>query len=117
MPAMTLASRALVAIALVAAVLGITVAVLSHRRSEEHEHTVKCLAAYMAFIQVIGGPEDESTDRLRRCEQAPNGEEPIHLGSREHPFVVTEYEACSAAHLLMLSDLQKSLAEQKLHCH
>ena len=114
---MTLASRTLLALALIAGVLGVTAAVLSHRRSEEHEHTMKCLAAYMAFIQVIGGPQDESADRLRICEQAPKGEEPIHLGPREHPFVVTQYEACLAAHLLMASDLEKSLTEQKLHCH
>ena len=114
---MTLARRALVAIAIVAGVLALTAAVLSHRQSQEHEHTITCLAAYMAFIEVIGGPEEESVERLRRCEQAPQGEEPIHLGPREHPFVVTKYEACLAAHLLMASDVDKSLTEQKQHCH
>ena len=78
---------------------------------------MKGLAAYMAFIQVVGGPEEESVDRLKRCEQAPHGEEPIHLGAREHPFVVTQYESCLAAHLLLASDLDKSLAEQRQHCH
>lgn len=114
---MTLARRAVIAVAIVAGVLAVTAAVFSHRRSEEHEHTMKCLAAYMAFIQVVGGPEEESVDRLKRCEQAPNGEEPIHLGAREHPFVVTQYESCLAAHLLLASDLDKSLAEQRQHCH
>src|ERR1051326_1745548 len=114
---MTLAPRGLVALALVAGALAVGGGVLSHRRSEEHEHTMKCLAAYMAFIQVIGGPEEESVDRLKRCEQSPHGEEPIHLGPREHPFGVTQYEACLAAHLLLASDLDKSLAEQKQHCH
>ena len=114
---MTLARGALIALAIVAGGLALTASVLWHRRSEEHEHTIKCLAAYMAFIQVIGGPAGESVDRLKNCEQAPNGEEPIHLGPREHPFVVNQYEACLAAHLLLASDLDKSLAEQKQHCH
>jgi hypothetical protein len=115
--AVTLARRAVFAVALIAGVLAITAAVLSHSQSQEHEHTMKCLAAYMAFIQVVGGPEEESIERLKSCERAPHGEEPIHLGAREHPFVVTQYEACLAAHLLMTSDLDKSLAEQKQHCH
>jgi hypothetical protein len=38
------------ALAVVAGALAIGGGVLSHRRSEEHEHTMKCLAAYMAFI-------------------------------------------------------------------
>jgi hypothetical protein len=62
---MPLARRALVALTLVAGVLALTAMFLSYRRSEEHEHTMKCLAAYMAFIQVIGGPEEESVDRLK----------------------------------------------------
>ena len=114
---MTLTRRALVALAIVAGALALAAAVLSRRQSQEHEHTMKCLAAYMAFIQVIGGPEEESIERLKRCEQAPNDEEPIHLGPREHPFVVNQYEACLAAHLLLASDLDKSLAQQKQHCH
>ena len=114
---MTLARRAVFAVAIVAGALALTATVLSHRQSQEHEHTIKCLAAYMAFIEVIGGPEEESIERLKRCEQTPLGEEPIHLGPREHPFVVTQYEACLAAHLLMASDLDKSLAQQKQHCH
>jgi hypothetical protein len=114
---MTLPRRGLLALALVAGALAIGGGVLSYRRSEEHEHTMKCLAAYMASIQVIGGPEEESVDRLRRCEQSPHGGEPIHLGPREHPFVVNQYEACLAAHLLLTSDLDNSLARQKQHCH
>ena len=77
---------------------------------------MKCLAAYMAFIEVIGGPEQERTERLKTCELSPLGEEPIHLAPSEHPFVVSRYEACLAAHLLISSDLQKSLDQQKLHC-
>ena len=114
---MTLARRAVVALAIVAGAAALTAAVFLHRRSEEHEHMMKCLAAYMAFIQVIGGPAEESVDRLKNCEQAPNGEEPVHLGPREHPFVVNQYEACLAAHLLMTSHLEDSLAQQKQHCH
>ena len=68
---MTLPRRGFVALALVAGALAIGGGVLSHRRSEEHEHTMKCLAAYVAFIQVIGGPEEESVERLKSCEQAP----------------------------------------------
>ena len=109
--------RALLAVAIVAGIVGIGGAVILRHRIEEHEHTMKCLAAYMAFIQVIGGPEEESIERLRRCEQAPAGQEPIHLEPREHPFVVIQYEACLTAHLLMASDLDKSLAQQKQHCH
>ena len=113
---MTLTRRALTAIAIVAGVSGVTGAFLSYRRSEEHQHAMTCLAAYMAFIQVVGGPEEESIGRLKTCEQSAAGEEPIHLGAREHPFVVTRYEACLAAHLLMSSDLDKSLAQQKQYC-
>jgi hypothetical protein len=109
--------RALLAIAIVAGIAGIGGAVVLHHRSEEHEHTMKCLAAYMAFIQVIGGRQEESVERLKACEQSRTGEEPIHLGPREHPFVVTQYEACLAAHLLMASDLDKSLAQQRQYCH
>ena len=90
---------------------------LSALRSAEQQHTMKCLAAYMAYVQVVGGPEAEGIDRVRTCEMAPVGEEPIHLGLREHAFVVTKYEACLAAHLLLASDLDKSLAQQKQHCH
>ena len=67
----------------------------------------------MAFIQVIGGPQEESVGRLRACEQSRLGEEPIDLGPREHPFVVTQYEACLAAHLLIASDFEKSLTQQR----
>ena len=109
--------RALLAVAVVAAIAGVGGAVVLRHRTEQHEHTMKCLAAYMAFIQVIGGPQDESVGRLRACEQSRVGEEPIHLGPREHPFVVTQYEACLAAHLLIASDLDKSLAQQKQYCH
>ena len=114
---MTLARHAVSGVAIIAGILALTAAVLSHRQSQEHEHTMKCLAAYMAFIQVIGGPEEESVERLKTCEQSPHGEEPIHLDPREHPFVVAQYEACLAAHLLMASDLDKSLAQQKQYCH
>ena len=108
---------ATLAIAIIAGIAGIGGAVVLRHRTEEHGHEIKCLAAYMAFIQVIGGPEEESIERLRMCEQSPFGEEPIHLSPREHPFVVMQYEGCLAAHLLMASDLDKSLAEQKQHCH
>lgn len=101
-----ISGRALTAAAIVAGALGMTSVVFSFRRSEEHQHTMKCLAAYMAFIQVIGAPEEEGIERLTTCEQAAIGEEPIHLVPREHPFVVTQYEACLAAHLLMSSDLK-----------
>ena len=108
---------ATLAIAIIAGIVGVGGAVVLQRRTEAHEHTMKCLAAYMAFIQVIGGPEEQSIARLKACEQSSVGEEPIHLGPREHPFVVMQYEGCLAAHLLMASDLDKSLAEQKEHCH
>jgi hypothetical protein len=114
---MTLARRALMSIAILAAVLGPSAAVVLHHQSEEHEHTMKCLAAYMAFVQVVGGPAEESVERLKRCEQSPLGDEPIHLGPREHPFVVTQYEACLSAHLLMSFDLDKSIGQQKQYCH
>jgi hypothetical protein len=113
---MTFARRALMSIAIIAAAVGGTVAVVSHRQSAEHQHSMKCLAAYTAFIQVIGGPEDEGLARLKACEQSPIGEETIHLGPREHPFVVTKYEACLEAHLLMSTDLEKSLAKQRQDC-
>jgi hypothetical protein len=80
---MTLARRALMSIAILAAVLGPSAAVVLHHQSEEHEHTMKCLAAYMAFIQVVGGPAEESVERLKRCEQSPLGDEPIHLSPSE----------------------------------
>jgi hypothetical protein len=104
-------------IAIVAGVFGVIAAVLSYHRSEEQQHTMRCLAAYMAFIQVIGGPQEQSVDRLKACEQSPIGGEPIHLEPREHPFVVRQYEACLAAHLLMSSDLEKSAVQQKEYCH
>ena len=86
------------------------------RESAENQHTMKCLAAYVAFIQVVGGPEEESIERLKTCERSPIGEEPVHLGPSEHPFVVSKYEACLAAHLLMSADLDKSLAQQQQYC-
>src|SRR5580700_7187224 len=68
--------------------------IMSARESAENQHTMKCLAAYVAFIQVVGGPEEESIERLKTCERSPIGEEPVHLGPSEHPFVVSKYEAC-----------------------
>jgi hypothetical protein len=91
-------------------------AMLSAHRSAEHQHTMKCLAAYMAYVQVVGGPEAEGINRLRACEISPIGEEPTHLGPREHAFVVTKYEACLAAHLLIAFELDKSLAQQRQYC-
>ena len=119
--AVTQARRALTALAIVVGFLSIAgaggYAIMSARVSAEHQHTMRCLAAYMAFIQVVGGPEDEGIDRLRTCERSAIGEEPIHLGPSEHPFVVSKYEACLAAHLLMSADLDKSLAQQQQYCH
>ena len=111
-----LARRALTALAIVVALGSFSYAILSARDSAGHEHMIKCLAAYIAFLQVVG-PEPEGIERLKSCEHSPNGEEPLHLEPREHPFVVTKYEACLAAHLLMSSDLDKSLEQQRQHCH
>jgi hypothetical protein len=74
-----------------------------------------CLAAYVAFIEVIGSRE-EAVSRLQSCEDARSGEEPIHLSSTEHPFVVEKYEGCLAAHLLISTDLKTSLKEQQRNC-
>ena len=94
-------------------VAGGSYAVLSSRSSAE-QHLIKCLAAYAAFVQVIGA--SGSTERLNTCEGSPLGQEPVHLEPRDHPFVVKKYEACLSAHLLMLSDLQTSLALRNQHC-
>ena len=92
------------------AVVGaVSYAMLSTRVSVTNEHTMKCLAAYVSFIQVMGGPGEEGLERLNTCERSPIGEESIHLGPREHPFTVQKYEACLAAHLLISSDLEKSI--------
>ena len=109
------ARAVLLAIAIVASlsVAGGSYAILSSRNSAE-QHLIKCLAAYAAFVQVIGA--SGSTERLSGCEQSPLGPEPIHLESRDHPFVVKKYEACLSAHLLMSSDLQTSLALRNQHC-
>jgi hypothetical protein len=116
----TQARRALTALAIVIGFLSIAgaggYAIMSARESAENQHTMKCLAAYVAFIQVVGGPEGESIERLKTCERSPIDEEPIHLRPSEHPFVVAKYEACLAAHLLMLADLDKSLAQQQQYC-
>src|ERR1700680_2331419 len=101
----TQARRALRALAIVVGFLSIagagSYAIMSARDSAKNQHTMKCLAAYVAFIQVLGGPEEETIERLKTCERSPIGEGPIHLGPSEHPFVVSKYEACLAAHLLM----------------
>jgi hypothetical protein len=119
-PALTQARRALTALAIVVGFLSIVgaagYAIMSARESAENQHTMKCLAAYVAFIEVVGGPEGESIERLKTCERSPIGEEPIHLRSSEHPFVVSKYEACLAAHVLMSADLDKSLAQQQQYC-
>jgi hypothetical protein len=117
----TAAHRSLATIAIVLGFLSIAGAgsywiTKSTRRSDENEHTMKCLAAYVAFVQIIGGSEEERIARLRTCERSPIGEEPLHLNAREHPFVVDKYEGCLAAHLLMATDLQKSLSEQQRYC-
>jgi hypothetical protein len=112
---MTRIRAVFLAIAIVASlsVAGGSYAILSSRNSAE-QHLIKCLAAYAAFVQVIGA--SGSTERLSGCEQSPLGQEPIHLEPRDHPFVVKKYEACLSAHLLMLSDLQTSLALRNQHC-
>jgi hypothetical protein len=112
---MTRIRAVFLAIAIVASlsVAGGSYAILSSRNSAE-QHLVKCLAAYAAFVQVIGAAG--STERLSGCEQSPLGQEPIHLEPRDHPFVVKKYEACLSAHLLMSSDLQTSLALRNQHC-
>ena len=119
-PSSRKAGRAVTTIAAVASLFvlagALSHAMLSAHRSAEHQHTMTCLAAYMAYVQVVGGPEAEGIDRLRTCEIAPVGEEPIHLGPREHAFVITKYEACLAAHLLLSSELEQSLAQQRQYC-
>jgi hypothetical protein len=108
--AMMLARRALTALAIVVALGGFSYAILSGRGAAKHEHMIKCLSAYIAFLQVVG-PEAEGIERLKSCEHSPDGEEPIHLEPRE-----PKYEACLAAHLLMSSDLDKSLEQQRESC-
>ena len=112
--------RALTAVAIIIAFLGIAeaarFAIDSARGSAENQHTMTCLAAYVAFIEVIGGSEEERIGRLKTCERSRVGEEPIHLDASEHPFVVEKYEACLAAHLLMSADLEKALTEQRRFC-
>jgi hypothetical protein len=85
------------------------------RKLTEQQHTMTCLAAYVAFIQVMGSPE-EATTRLQSCEQSRSGEEPVHLKPTEHPFSVEKYEGCLAAHLSLSVDLERSLREQQLYC-
>jgi hypothetical protein len=55
----TTAHRSLATIAIVLGFLSIAGAgiywIKSARRSEDNEHTMKCLVAYVAFAQVIGG--------------------------------------------------------------
>jgi hypothetical protein len=92
-------------------------AISSAHRSTEQQHTLTCLPAYMAYVRVIGGPPEKSIERLRKCELSPIGHEPVGLDPTEHPFVVEKYEACLAAHLLLSSDLRKSLAQQDRDCH
>jgi hypothetical protein len=114
------ARRAWVELALVAglfAIIGaVSYAFVSAHHAAEHEHSMKCLAAYMTMKQVIGGPEAEALEKLESCEHSPVGKEQIHLDAREHPLVVERYEACLAAHQLMAADLDKSLAEQRRFC-
>ena len=85
------------------------------RRSAEQRHAMTCLAAYVAFIQVMGSPE-EATSRLQTCEQSRPGDEPLHLNSTEHPFLVERYEGCLAAHLMLSADLNRSMKEQQQYC-
>jgi hypothetical protein len=85
------------------------------RRSAEQRHTMTCLAGYVAFIQVMGSPE-EATSRLQACEQSRSGEEPLQLKSTEHPFMVEKYEGCLAAHLMLSADLERSLKEEQRYC-
>ena len=117
---MTTARRALSAVAIVLGLLSVIGAgsfvITSARESEENQHEMKCLAAYVAFIEVIGGSEEERIGRLKTCERSRIGEKPIHLDPREHPFVVEKYESCSAAHLSMPADLQTFLNDQRQFC-
>ena len=116
---MTRTRRAFSASAIILAALGVAGAagltVELSRRSAEQRHTMTCLAGYVAFIQVMGSPE-EATSRLLACERSRSGEEPLYLKSTEHPFLVEKYEGCLAAHLLLTADLQKSLNEQQRYC-
>jgi hypothetical protein len=66
------ARRALTALAIVVALGGFSYAILSTRGAAKHEHMIKCLSAYMAFLQVVG-PEAEGIERLKSCEHSPNG--------------------------------------------
>ena len=87
----------------------------------QHQGAGKIFQAFLehfqgGYVQVVGGPEGEGITRLRACEISLIGEEPTHLGPREHAFVVTKYEACLAAHLLIAFELDKSLAQQRQYC-
>ena len=98
------------------AIAGATgLAIDASQRSAEQRHTMTCLAAYVAFIEVTGSSE-EGISRLQDCEHARSGEEPIHLSPTEHAFVVEKYEGCLAAHLLLSTDLKTSLKEQRRNC-
>jgi len=91
-------------------------AFVSAPKPAKHEHSMMCLAAYMAYRQVVGGPEEAALERLKACEDAAPGDEPIRLDPREHAFVVKKYEACLAAHLLLSSDLENYVAHRRQQC-
>jgi hypothetical protein len=111
--------RAFTALAIMAGALSVagaaSLAIDWSRQVTEQRHTLTCLAAYVAFIQVMGSPE-QATSRLQTCEQSRSGEEPLQLKSTEHPFIVEKYEGCLAAHLMLSADLERSLREQQLYC-
>ena len=91
-------------------------AFVSAPKPAKHEHSMMCLAAYMAYRQVVGGPEEAALKRLKGCEDSRPGDEPIRLDPREHALVIKKYEACLAAHLLLSSDLEKYMAHRKQEC-
>ena len=117
---MTRTHRAFTALAIMAGAVTVAGAArLAIDRSgqlTEQQHTMTCLAAYVAFIRVMSSSEEEAIRRLSICEKSQPGEEPIQLDAREHPFLVERYEACMAAQLLLSTDLERSLKEQQLYC-
>ena len=113
---MTRTRVAVTTLAIMVGALGIASAThftIESRRSAELRHTMTCLAAYVAFIRVMSSSEQEAIKWLMACEKSQFGEEPIHLDSREHPFLVEKYDGCVAAQLLLSTDLEKSLEEQQ----
>src|ERR1043166_3633639 len=51
-------------------------AFVSAPKPAKHEHSMMCLAAYMAYRQVVGGPEEAALKRLKGCEDSRPGDEP-----------------------------------------